>query len=117
MLTDIGRSDTQSELATAERNRLARTLTHTLSEAPGTTFDWFLTAEFLIPFFEELTAEAGKDARILMLGCGNSRLSEVMYDAGWHNIVNLDVSGGQGEKDGDKLGSWRRVLTSSTLRL
>ena len=27
-----------------------------------------------------------------MLGCGNSQLSEVMYDAGWTNIVNVDYS-------------------------
>lgn len=27
-----------------------------------------------------------------MLGCGNSQLSEAMYDAGWRNIVNVDYS-------------------------
>jgi len=27
-----------------------------------------------------------------MLGCGNSALSEAMYDAGWRNIVNVDYS-------------------------
>lgn len=27
-----------------------------------------------------------------MLGCGNSKLSEQMYDAGYHNIVNIDIS-------------------------
>lgn len=27
-----------------------------------------------------------------MLGCGNSALGEVLYDAGWKNIVNIDVS-------------------------
>ena len=27
-----------------------------------------------------------------MLGCGNSKLSEEMYDDGYHNIVNVDVS-------------------------
>ncbi|KAI0924235.1 hypothetical protein AcW1_006406 [Taiwanofungus camphoratus] len=34
-----------------------------------------------------------KDARILMLGCGNSKLSEEMYDDGCKNIVNTDYSG------------------------
>jgi hypothetical protein len=27
-----------------------------------------------------------------MLGCGNSTLGEEMYDAGYHDIVNIDVS-------------------------
>lgn len=27
-----------------------------------------------------------------MLGCGNSKLSEQMYEAGYHNIVNVDIS-------------------------
>lgn len=27
-----------------------------------------------------------------MLGCGNSKLSEEMYDDGYHHIVNVDVS-------------------------
>jgi hypothetical protein len=34
----------------------------------------------------------GKETRILMLGCGNSTLGEEMYDAGYHGIVNIDVS-------------------------
>jgi hypothetical protein len=64
------------------------------SEGPEHNFDWFLKPDYLLPIFEELTADikVGKDARILMLGCGNSQLSEVMYDAGWMNIVNVDYS-------------------------
>ena len=27
-----------------------------------------------------------------MVGCGNSRLSEDMYDVGYHNITNIDIS-------------------------
>ena len=30
--------------------------------------------------------------QILMVGCGNSRLSEDMYDVGYHNITNVDIS-------------------------
>lgn len=33
-----------------------------------------------------------KAARILMLGCGNSKLSEQMYDDGYGHIVNIDIS-------------------------
>ncbi|WVF69944.1 hypothetical protein IAT40_004729 [Kwoniella sp. CBS 6097] len=95
-------------------------------EADGTTFDWFLSPNYLLPLFEELTSDIepvpkasrsgsttpegnegsanvpisgngkgkgkGKGTRMLMLGCGNSALGEVLYDAGWKNIVNLDYS-------------------------
>ncbi|OCF37401.1 hypothetical protein I316_00522 [Kwoniella heveanensis BCC8398] len=94
-------------------------------EADGTTFDWFLSPSYLLPLFEELTADIdprssataissssqrggvdgsaiagdmgeakgkGNGTRMLMLGCGNSALGEVLYDAGWTNIVNLDYS-------------------------
>lgn len=27
-----------------------------------------------------------------MLGCGNSKLSEQMYEAGYTNIFNIDIS-------------------------
>ncbi|KAK1921522.1 S-adenosyl-L-methionine-dependent methyltransferase [Papiliotrema laurentii] len=62
------------------------------NEAPGTSFDWFLTPDYLLPIMKELTGELGTSARVLMLGCGNSGLSEAMYDAGYRNIVNLDYS-------------------------
>jgi len=33
-----------------------------------------------------------KDLRILVLGCGNAEFSEDMYDDGFKNIVNVDIS-------------------------
>ena len=33
-----------------------------------------------------------KDIKILMLGCGNALLSENLYDEGYHNIINVDIS-------------------------
>ena len=33
-----------------------------------------------------------KDATILIVGCGTSSLSEKLYDAGYHNITNIDFS-------------------------
>jgi hypothetical protein len=48
------------------------------SEPPATNFDWFLSPTYLLPMFEELTRELGKETRILMLGCGNSQLGEVV---------------------------------------
>lgn len=29
---------------------------------------------------------------LLMVGCGNSRLSEDLYDLSYHNIKNIDIS-------------------------
>lgn len=31
--------------------------------------------------------------KILNVGAGNSKLSEEMYEEGYHNIVNIDISG------------------------
>ena len=30
--------------------------------------------------------------KILVIGCGNSRLSADLYDIGYHNITNIDIS-------------------------
>ncbi|KAM7485918.1 hypothetical protein LguiA_001927 [Lonicera macranthoides] len=37
-------------------------------------------------------AEAASSAQILVPGCGNSRLSEHLYDAGFRDITNIDFS-------------------------
>jgi SAM-dependent methyltransferase len=53
-------------------------------------YEWLLSyeqlASQLTPFLQQPTS------RILMLGCGNSPFSADMYDAGYHNIVNIDYS-------------------------
>lgn len=54
------------------------------------TFDWLEDFFSLRPLLAE---HVSKEDRILMLGCGNSLLSEEMYDAGFRNIVNVDISG------------------------
>ncbi|KAJ2698245.1 hypothetical protein FB645_005698 [Coemansia sp. IMI 203386] len=53
-------------------------------------FDWFKTYKDLAPLFDQHIHS--RDARILMLGCGNSTLSTDMYAAGYENIVNVDYS-------------------------
>ncbi|KAJ6614176.1 S-adenosyl-L-methionine-dependent methyltransferase [Mycena sp. CBHHK59/15] len=55
-----------------------------------TTFDWFKSYKEVAPLVRELIPR--KDARILMLGCGNSTLSQDMYGDGYMNIVNTDYS-------------------------
>ncbi|KZT25251.1 S-adenosyl-L-methionine-dependent methyltransferase [Neolentinus lepideus HHB14362 ss-1] len=59
-------------------------------ESDGTFFDWFKSYDDIAPLIRELIPD--KTSRILMLGCGNSRLSEQMYNDGYNNIVNVDYS-------------------------
>ncbi|KAI0282987.1 S-adenosyl-L-methionine-dependent methyltransferase [Russula brevipes] len=54
------------------------------------TFDWFKSYADVAHLLHPLLPD--KNARILMLGCGNSMLSEDMYDDGYKNIVNVDYS-------------------------
>ncbi|CAL1714250.1 unnamed protein product [Somion occarium] len=59
-------------------------------ESEEDSFDWFKTYADIADIIRELVPD--KNARILMLGCGNSTLSEEMYDDGYKNIVNTDYS-------------------------
>ena len=56
-----------------------------------TTFDWLENYPTLKEIIISLNIpkETGK---ILNLGCGNSEFSENMYDDGYHNIKNIDIS-------------------------
>lgn len=70
----------------------------------NTTFDWleqwinikFKIESFVIPnkikLSEENLQEIRKDLKVLNLGCGNSILSEDMYDDGYKSIWNMDIS-------------------------
>ena len=52
-------------------------------------FDWYQRYSGL----KDLVGQYMKaDDHILMLGCGNSRLSEEMYDEGFKSIANIDIS-------------------------
>ncbi|KAF4569940.1 hypothetical protein EYR36_009746 [Pleurotus pulmonarius] len=53
-------------------------------------FDWFKSYGEISSTIHEIIPD--KSARILMLGCGNSKLPEEMYDDGYKNIVNIDYS-------------------------
>ncbi|KAJ2782698.1 hypothetical protein H4R18_002124 [Coemansia javaensis] len=60
------------------------------AQEPDSAFDWFKTYADLKPLLAERIGS--KDARILMLGCGNSTLSSDMYQDGYEDIVNVDYS-------------------------
>ncbi|KAJ1744230.1 hypothetical protein LPJ55_004013 [Coemansia sp. RSA 990] len=53
------------------------------------SFDWFKTYADLKPLLHQ---HVPRDARIVMLGCGNSTLSGDMYEDGFRRIVNVDYS-------------------------
>lgn len=53
-------------------------------------FDWYVEFDELKRYVER--SGCPKDGKILMVGCGNSKLSEQMYDAGFHNIINVDIA-------------------------
>ena len=76
-------------------------------ESEETSFDWFKSYKDIADIMRELIPE--RSSRILMLGCGNSTLSQdvrapprprwpdsnivlhQMYEDGYRNIVNTDV--------------------------
>lgn len=53
------------------------------------TFDWLENYKSLKPL---LSKYISRGDRILILGCGNSLLSEEMYDDGYTTIFNVDIS-------------------------
>ena len=54
-------------------------------------FDWFFSFhDQPFEWWQELLGPL--DTRILMLGCGHSKLSEDLHAAGYHHIVSLDLS-------------------------
>lgn len=62
-----------------------------------TTFDWlniYLLRledyETLKPIIDEFKLD--KLSKVLVLGCGNAEFSEDMYDDGYPNIYNIDIS-------------------------
>ena len=56
----------------------------------GGFFDWYAEFPELKLAFDEYNIE--KEDKILMVGCGNSKLSDQMYQNGYKNIVNIDIS-------------------------
>lgn len=53
-------------------------------------FDWYVGWRELQAIVKNLIS---KESKILMVGCGNSKLSENMYSEDYFNITNIDISG------------------------
>eukprot|EP00744_Colponema_vietnamica_P006587 GILI01009551.1.p1 GENE.GILI01009551.1~~GILI01009551.1.p1 ORF type:complete len:225 (+),score=68.14 GILI01009551.1:68-742(+) len=58
-------------------------------KANDTTFDWFVSYEPLKDLIQSIVRH---DHKVLVVGCGNSRLSPQLYDNGYHTITNIDIS-------------------------
>ncbi|KAI8866017.1 S-adenosyl-L-methionine-dependent methyltransferase [Ramicandelaber brevisporus] len=63
---------------------------YTATDTVNETFDWCRTYSDLEPFFNSLIPH--KRCNILMLGAGDSRLTEDMWNAGYRRIWNVDFS-------------------------
>lgn len=48
--------------------------------------------DLLRPYLTHVRGDRADGPRVLMLGCGNSDMSEKMYMDGFENVVNIDVS-------------------------
>ncbi|CAH7676353.1 S-adenosyl-L-methionine-dependent methyltransferase [Phakopsora pachyrhizi] len=60
------------------------------NEPIDTQFDWFKSYKELSGIISKFIPD--KTLRICILGCGNSTLSQEMYDDGYRSIVNVDAS-------------------------
>jgi ubiquinone/menaquinone biosynthesis C-methylase UbiE len=59
------------------------------NRSANSSVEWYLSYSELSDI---LAQHISTEDRILMIGCGNSLLSEQMYDAGYKHIVNIDFS-------------------------
>eukprot|EP00435_Cladocopium_sp_Y103_P066771 s75_g29.t1 len=55
------------------------------------TYEWNQTCETIWPYVLN-TLENRLDAKILHVGCGNSRLGRMLHDDGYINVLNVDYS-------------------------
>jgi len=58
-------------------------------ENAGSVFDWLEEYHSLKSLLSELLTPKSK---VLILGCGNAKFSEDLYDDGFENIYNIDIS-------------------------
>ena len=54
------------------------------------SFDWLESYDTLKDLLAQFMTDP--ESRILVLGCGNAEFSEDLYDAGFKNQLNIDIS-------------------------
>jgi len=59
------------------------------AENSGSMFDWLEDYRSLKPLLSDLLT---RESKVLVLGCGNAEFSEDLYDDGYHNLFNIDIS-------------------------
>jgi len=62
------------------------------SNAETEHFEWFCSYEEMEGQGKVKSACPDTSAHILVIGCGTSRFSQNMYDAGYENITSIDIS-------------------------
>ncbi|XP_071947515.1 eEF1A lysine and N-terminal methyltransferase-like [Antedon mediterranea] len=55
----------------------------------GAAFEWYGEYGDLCEILHKYSKSSNK---VLMIGCGNSTLSEDLYDVGYHQLINIDIS-------------------------
>ena len=58
-------------------------------EHTDSNFDWYADWDQLSKYFIPILTP---DSKILMVGCGNSQMSNQMYSSNFKNIINIDIS-------------------------
>lgn len=56
------------------------------------TYEWLASYEEVRDILKETLDKVGPKAKILQLGCGNSQLALDMYNDGFEDITNIDIS-------------------------
>jgi SAM-dependent methyltransferase len=60
------------------------------------SFEWYAEwpqlHDSLLPLLQDSSSSSSDSLQILVPGCGNSRLTEHLYDAGFRDITNVDFS-------------------------
>ena len=55
-------------------------------------YEWLASFPAVKENLARLLPEPKLDPKILVVGCGNSKFSEQLHDAGWTNITSIDFS-------------------------
>ena len=71
----------------------------------GVSFEWYGGAANVLPVLMPAVPPAGADSRALVVGCGNSALSEDLWAAGYTSALSIDFDAGVVEEMRRKTGA------------